>query len=151
MAMMRFHLAITSMALLALCTSADYCKISFIIHFNYLSFASLKLFVCFLSALVSANFSYTGPNGPANWGSLSPSFAACSNGKAQSPVDLIKSDIVINKQFKNIARNYLPTNATLVNNKFHIGVCSSTTKSLLSVLASYKHYWIFIICILRII
>ncbi|ESW16389.1 hypothetical protein PHAVU_007G152600 [Phaseolus vulgaris] len=95
MAMMRFHLAITSMALLALCTSADY---------------------------FSANFSYTGPNGPANWGSLSPSFAACSNGKAQSPVDLIKSDIVINKQFKNIARNYLPTNATLVNNKFHIGV-----------------------------
>ncbi|XP_014512681.1 alpha carbonic anhydrase 1, chloroplastic [Vigna radiata var. radiata] len=92
---MRLHFAIISIAALALCTSADY---------------------------FSVNFSYSGPNGPANWGRLSPSYAACSNGKAQSPVELIKTDIVINKDLKNIARNYLPANATLVNNEFNIGV-----------------------------
>ncbi|WVY99053.1 hypothetical protein V8G54_031204 [Vigna mungo] len=92
---MKLHFAIISIAALALCTSADY---------------------------FSVNFSYNGPNGPANWGRLSPSYAACSNGKAQSPVELIKTDIVINKDLKNIARNYLPANATLVNNEFNIGV-----------------------------
>ncbi|KAK7345333.1 hypothetical protein VNO77_15935 [Canavalia gladiata] len=89
------HFSILSIAVFALCTSADY---------------------------YAANFSYVGPNGPDNWGSLSPSFAACSNGKAQSPVDLLKIHIVLNKELKSLDRNYLPTNATLVNNKFNIGV-----------------------------
>jgi len=69
------------------------------------------------------NFSYIGPNGPQKWGTLSPSFAACSNGKAQSPVDLVMTDIVMNQELKSLDRNYLPTNATLVNNQFNIGVC----------------------------
>nr|KYP45254.1 hypothetical protein KK1_033207 [Cajanus cajan] len=34
----------------------------------------------------------------------------------------MKTDIVLNKQLKNLERHYLPTNATLVNNKFNIGV-----------------------------
>ena len=84
------------------------CSFSFFFHFT----------------LVSANFSYAGPNGPEYWGSLSPSYAACSHGKSQSPVELMKTDIVINKQLKNLNRNYLPTNATLVDNIFNIGVCS---------------------------
>jgi carbonic anhydrase len=32
---------------------------------------------------------YDGANGPANWGKLSPKFAACGTGKAQSPIDLV--------------------------------------------------------------
>ncbi|NP_001242755.1 alpha carbonic anhydrase 1-like precursor [Glycine max] len=92
---LRVHFSIVSIAVLALCTSADY---------------------------FSANFSYAGPNGPEYWGSLSPSYAACSHGKSQSPVELMKTDIVINKQLKNLNRNYLPTNATLVDNIFNIGV-----------------------------
>ncbi|XP_027366978.1 alpha carbonic anhydrase 1, chloroplastic [Abrus precatorius] len=92
---LRIHFLILSIAVLALSTSADYNP---------------------------GNFSYTGPNGPEKWGSLSPSFLACSNGKAQSPVDLTKTDIVMNKQLKSLDRHYLPTNATLVNNKFNIGV-----------------------------
>ncbi|RDX83871.1 Alpha carbonic anhydrase 1, chloroplastic, partial [Mucuna pruriens] len=76
----------------------------------------------FCSMHFSSRLLYTGPNGPEKWGSLSPSYAACSNGKAQSPVDLMKMDIVFNKQLKNLERHYLPTNATLVNNKFNIGV-----------------------------
>lgn len=86
------------------------------------------LFFIFNYMLDSANFSYSGANGPEKWGSLSPSFAACSNGKAQSPVDLAWTDIVMNQQLQSLDRHYLPTNATLVNNKFNLGVCSSSTK-----------------------
>lgn len=85
-------------------------------------------FFIFNYMLDSANFSYSGANGPEKWGSLSPSFAACSNGKAQSPVDLAWTDIVMNQQLQSFDRHYLPTNATLVNNKFNLGVCSSFTK-----------------------
>ena len=34
-------------------------------------------------------WSYSGSNGPANWGSLSPAYAACSDGKQQSPIDIV--------------------------------------------------------------
>ncbi|XP_061361936.1 alpha carbonic anhydrase 1, chloroplastic-like [Gastrolobium bilobum] len=90
------------------------------IHFSILSIAVLA--ICTSADLYSVNFSYTGENGPEHWGSLSPSFAACSNGKAQSPVDLKKVDIVLNKHLKSLDEHYLPTNATLVNNIFNIGV-----------------------------
>ena len=35
-------------------------------------------------------YSYEGAKGPENWGSLDPSYAACSTGKEQSPIDLTK-------------------------------------------------------------
>ena len=31
---------------------------------------------------------YTGPSAPERWASLSPDFAACANGKQQSPIDI---------------------------------------------------------------
>ena len=31
---------------------------------------------------------YTGPGAPEHWASLSPDFAACANGKQQSPIDI---------------------------------------------------------------
>ena len=34
---------------------------------------------------------YEGAEGPANWGKLSPKFAACSEGRHQSPIDIAKS------------------------------------------------------------
>lgn len=34
------------------------------------------------------HWSYDGTEGPANWGSLAPSYAACAKGKRQSPVDI---------------------------------------------------------------
>lgn len=86
----------------------------------------------------SVNFSYIGPNGPEKWGSLSPAYAACSNGKVQSPVDLVYTDIVINNQLESLDRNYVPTNATLVNNQFNIGVCM-----LFIILALISHLFIF--------
>lgn len=33
---------------------------------------------------------YEGAEGPANWGKLSPAFAACAEGRAQSPIDITK-------------------------------------------------------------
>jgi carbonic anhydrase len=33
-------------------------------------------------------WSYSGPTGPEHWGSLSPEYAACSEGSEQSPIDL---------------------------------------------------------------
>lgn len=33
---------------------------------------------------------YEGAEGPANWGKLSPAFAACGEGRAQSPIDITK-------------------------------------------------------------
>lgn len=90
------------------------------IYFSIISIAVLPLSTS--ADYFSGNFSYTGRNGPEKWGSLSPSYSACSNGKTQSPVDLTKIDIVLNKQLKNLDRHYVPTNATLVNNIFNIGV-----------------------------
>lgn len=34
------------------------------------------------------HWSYTGPEGPKNWGTLDPAFAACSSGHHQSPIDI---------------------------------------------------------------
>jgi carbonic anhydrase len=34
---------------------------------------------------------YEGAEGPANWGTLSPKFAACGSGRAQSPVDIVNA------------------------------------------------------------
>ena len=36
----------------------------------------------------AAHWSYAGSTGPADWGSLSPDYATCSSGTAQSPIDL---------------------------------------------------------------
>jgi carbonic anhydrase len=36
----------------------------------------------------TASWSYTGDNGPEAWGELSPDFAACSEGKRQSPIEI---------------------------------------------------------------
>lgn len=36
-----------------------------------------------------AAWSYEGATGPANWGSLSPSYAACVDGSVQSPIDIV--------------------------------------------------------------
>lgn len=37
------------------------------------------------------HWGYAGEAGPANWGSLSPVYAACGNGKSQSPINLMPS------------------------------------------------------------
>ncbi|XP_058204918.1 alpha carbonic anhydrase 1, chloroplastic [Rhododendron vialii] len=67
-------------------------------------------------------FSYSGNNGPDKWGSLSPIYAPCSNGKWQSPIDIEKDKVVLNKTLKPLVSNYYPTNATLVDHGYNVGV-----------------------------
>ena len=40
------------------------------------------------SAPAAAHWTYAGAEGPAHWGALDPAYAACSDGKAQSPIDI---------------------------------------------------------------
>ncbi|GMP49921.1 hypothetical protein CsSME_00016735 [Camellia sinensis var. sinensis] len=69
-------------------------------------------------------FSYSGNTGPDKWGSLSPLYATCSNGKAQSPIDIVKNKVVRNKNLKPLRREYYPANATLVNHGYNVGIQS---------------------------
>lgn len=71
----------------------------------------------------SAAFTYEGSHGPENWGSLNPKYATCSNGKSQSPIDIVKDSAVFGNHLQTIVRRYHVANATLVNNGFNIGVC----------------------------
>ncbi|XP_038903044.1 alpha carbonic anhydrase 1, chloroplastic [Benincasa hispida] len=70
----------------------------------------------------SAEFTYEGSHGPENWGSLSPSYATCSNGKSQSPINIVKDNAVIGKHLQTLVRGYHVANATLINNGFNIGM-----------------------------
>ena len=60
-------------------------------------------------------FGYVGDIGPEKWGSLHPDFATCSDGKSQSPIDIVTDKAVLNKIWKPLKRDYHPVNATLVN------------------------------------
>ncbi|KAL7236558.1 hypothetical protein ACSBR1_019786 [Camellia fascicularis] len=49
-------------------------------------------------------FSYSGSTSPDKWGSLSPRYTTCSNGKSQSPIDIVTSKVVRNKSLKPLRR-----------------------------------------------
>jgi carbonic anhydrase len=55
-------------------------------------FASLIVAAALLPSLSAAQWktawSYAGADGPEHWGDLDPDYAACSRGKAQSPIDI---------------------------------------------------------------
>jgi carbonic anhydrase len=59
------------------------------------------------------HFSYSGATGPEHWGELSASYAACSKGHEQSPVD-IPSSAPLNPA--SIKFNYQPSALTIFNN-----------------------------------
>ncbi|XP_019427005.1 PREDICTED: alpha carbonic anhydrase 1, chloroplastic-like [Lupinus angustifolius] len=90
----------------------------------YFSIFSITVFALSTSAHEHSKveFGYTGPNGPEQWGSLSPKFEACSKGKAQSPVNIAQASVVWNKKLKPLKRHYIPTNSSLINNKYNIEV-----------------------------
>ncbi|KAM7531579.1 hypothetical protein LguiB_034989 [Lonicera macranthoides] len=67
-------------------------------------------------------FSYSGAMGPNRWGSISPKFLECARGKWQSPVNIVKKEVVLNKNLKPLLREYHPATATLVNNGFNVGM-----------------------------
>jgi carbonic anhydrase len=56
---------------------------------------------------------YEGERGPASWGSLDPSFSACSTGERQSPVDLRGAE---DRPAERIRAGYRPTRLVVENN-----------------------------------
>lgn len=52
------------------------------------SLAAIAVAGC-ATAHAPMHWTYEGEEGPARWGAISPEFAACSNGKRQSPIDLV--------------------------------------------------------------
>lgn len=77
-----------------------------------------------------------GDKGPDKWGSLDPKFKACSDGKAQSPIDLVRSKAVRNDKLKALSRDYQSARATLVNNGFNVAV---SYISLMALYISFSH------------
>lgn len=65
------------------------------------------------------HWGYEGETGPANWGTLSPDYAACGEGQEQSPVD-IPVDAPTNTAGLKV--NYEPSALTIVNNGHSVQV-----------------------------
>uniref|UniRef100_A0A5B7B4Z0 Carbonic anhydrase n=1 Tax=Davidia involucrata TaxID=16924 RepID=A0A5B7B4Z0_DAVIN len=71
----------------------------------------------------AVKFSYSGDQtGPDQWGSLSPAYSACSQGKSQTPIDIVTDKAEHNKELKPFRREYHPVNATLVNYGYSVGM-----------------------------
>ncbi|KAK1375755.1 Carbonic anhydrase [Heracleum sosnowskyi] len=75
-----------------------------------------------LDADETIDFGYVGDKGPDKWGSLDPKFKLCSDGKAQSPIDISRSKATHLEDSKGLAREYRSAKATFVNNGFSMAV-----------------------------
>ena len=64
----------------------------------------------------TAHWTYEGKNGPEHWGNLNPDFAACTNGKEQSPINIETSRVIDDKKTEDLVINYKPTAFSLTNN-----------------------------------
>ncbi|XP_024967436.1 alpha carbonic anhydrase 1, chloroplastic [Cynara cardunculus var. scolymus] len=93
-----------------------------------LSFFTISLILFLTSCANGVNgggpqFSYLGPSGPQKWGNLSPTYSACSNGRFQSPVNIVRSKCVSGRHLKPLDVEYsLAANATLVDNLFNVAM-----------------------------
>jgi len=62
------------------------------------------------------------PDGPQNWGKLSPAYKACGQGKQQSPIDIVTKQAVPNAHLDSLNRTYSAVSATLINDGHDITV-----------------------------
>ena len=65
------------------------------------------------------HWTYEGEEGPEHWGDLDPSFAVCSTGRAQSPIDLVNAQMV---RLTDIQFDYQPSALNEFNNGHTIQV-----------------------------
>jgi carbonic anhydrase len=88
---------------------------------------AVALSLCLFSTMTSAYatipensqtlpWSYAGATGPEHWGSLDPAYAACSQGKKQSPIDFRPSDSTAAPSSGTVEIQYHPTTVTWMNN-----------------------------------
>ncbi len=68
----------------------------------------------------TAHWSYTGAEGPASWGDLSPAYEVCKNGRNQSPVDILNPVGV--KRLDPLEFAYAPAPLEILNNGHTIQV-----------------------------
>ena len=61
----------------------------------------------------SAVWTYSGSTGPEYWGSLSPDYAVCTNGRMQSPIDIVDA---FPAKGPDLIFNYKPSPLRIVNN-----------------------------------
>uniref|UniRef100_A0A6V7QWU3 Alpha-carbonic anhydrase domain-containing protein n=1 Tax=Ananas comosus var. bracteatus TaxID=296719 RepID=A0A6V7QWU3_ANACO len=93
------------------------------IHNAIFALVASSFLVAFSSAHDFVRFGYNdGSTGPKNWGSLSPEFSLCTKGSNQSPINIVKDDAVYNAKLGSLLRDYVATNATLINNGFNVGL-----------------------------
>ena len=59
------------------------------------------------------HWTYEGEEGPSHWGELSESYATCSVGKSQSPIDVITPSA---QDLMNISFHYQPSEVNILNN-----------------------------------
>ncbi|KAK1404716.1 Carbonic anhydrase [Heracleum sosnowskyi] len=67
-------------------------------------------------------FSYLGEKGPDKWANLAPTFKACRDGKAQSPINIVQGKTTPGNTNTTFDKSYSSANATLVNNGFNVAV-----------------------------
>ncbi|KAL8113472.1 alpha carbonic anhydrase 1, chloroplastic-like [Apium graveolens] len=75
-----------------------------------------------LDADETIQFGYLGDKGPDKWGSLDPKLKVCTDGKAQSPIDLVRTKATLDDKLNALSRDYQSARATLVNNGFNVAV-----------------------------
>ena len=64
-------------------------------------------------AAKAPHWGYSGDNGPAHWGALSPDYAACSQGKQQSPINITHAK---HAKLPIIEFDYKPSSLDVINN-----------------------------------
>ncbi|GAB4337222.1 MAG: carbonic anhydrase family protein [Desulfobulbaceae bacterium] len=86
---------------------------------KYISKAALALGTLVFSAGIAgasggtAHWGYSGAEGPANWGHLTPEYEMCAKGKNQSPIDISG---MIEAELQPISFSYTPSPLDVVNN-----------------------------------
>ncbi len=71
------------------------------------------------NALAQPHWGYEGTHGPSHWGALDPGFAACSDGREQSPIDLAGAE---RREQSEIVFDYAPSPISILNNGHTIQV-----------------------------
>jgi carbonic anhydrase len=78
--------------------------------------AIVGLMVVTASAIAQTEFKYFGPNGPAFWGQLDPTWTACGAGQVQSPIDFGKLTLLTRLQRKPVPVEYETSTGQIFNN-----------------------------------
>ncbi len=86
----------------------------------------------------TAHWSYEGETGPEHWGDINPDYAACTNGKEQSPINIETSQVIDDEKLEDLDINYKPTGFSLSNNGHTIQANPSTKDN--SLVVDNKEY-----------